>query len=170
MSSRKNPRSKIDIFTGLGKMKEKKIRLHVKEDEKPIIQCARRIPFGLRSKVEAKIKELEELHIIERVEGPTSFVSPIVVVPKPNGDIRLCVDMRQTKTAVERERFPMPTIEETLVDINGAKVFSKLNLKWGFHQLELEEASRPVTTFATHTGLYRYKGLMFGVTSAPEIY
>jgi len=97
-------------------------------------------------------------------------VSPIVVVPKPNGDIRLCVDMRQANEAVERERFPIPTIEETLLEMNGSKVFSKLDLNMGFHQLELDEASRPITTFATHMGLYRYKRLMFGVTSAPEIY
>ena len=52
----------------------------------------------------------------------------------------------------------------------GSKVFSKLDLKWGFHQLQLSLESRPSTTFATHMGLYRYKRLMFGVTSAPEVY
>ena len=54
--------------------------------------------------------------------------------------------------------------------MNGSKVFSKLDLKWGFHQLELSDESRPITTFATHMGMYRYKRLMFDVTSAPEIY
>ena len=67
-------------------------------------------------------------------------------------------------------RFPIPTIEETLLEMNESKVFSKLDLKWGFHQLELSEESRPITTFATHMGMYRYKRLMFDVTSAPEIY
>ena len=89
-----------------------KITLHVKHGVKPIIQAARRIPFNLRSKFDEKIAELEALDITERAEGPTSFVSPIVVVPKPNGsDIRLCVDMRQANEAIERERFPIPTIE-----------------------------------------------------------
>ena len=57
-----------------------------------------------------------------------------------------------------------------MYDLNGSTVFSKLDLKWGFHQVELYERSREITTFVTHRGLYRYKRLMFGVTSAPEKY
>ena len=84
--------------------------------------------------------------------------------------MRLCVDIRQANEAIQRERFPIPTVEETLIEMNGSKVFSKLDLKMGFHQIELDEASRPITTFTTHAGLFRYKRLMFGVSSAPEIY
>ena len=105
------------------------------ESVEPDIQKTRRIPYGLRSKVEKKLAQLEELDIIERAKGPTSFVSPIVVVPKANGqDIRLCVDMRRANKAVKRERFPMPTIEETLSEMNGSKIFSRLDLRMGFHQ------------------------------------
>ena len=132
-----------------------KITLHVKHGVKPIIQAARRIPFNLRSKFDEKIAELEALDIIERAERPTSFVSPIVVVPEPNSlDIRLYVDMRQANKTIERERFPISTIEKTLLEMNGSHVFSKLDLKWGFHQLELSDESRPITTFATHMGMY----------------
>ena len=158
------------LFTGLGKLVDHQVKLHVKPDSKPVIQNARRIPFSMRKKVEEKIAELEKLDIIESVDGPTHFQSPIVVVPKSSGDIRICVDMRQANESVERERFPMPTVEEVLVEMNGSKVFSKLDLNMGFHQLELEENSRDITTFTTHSGLYRYKRLMFGITSAPEIY
>ena len=78
--------------------------------------------------------------------------------------------MRRVNTAVIRERYPIPTIEEILQDLTGACVFSKLDLRWGYHQIELDEQSKQYTTFATHTGLYRYKHLMFGVSAAPEIY
>ncbi len=78
--------------------------------------------------------------------------------------------MRQVNTAVIRERYPIPTVEESLQDLNGAAVFSKLDLKWGYHQIELDEKSRELTTFTTHDGLYRYKRLMFGISAAPEIY
>jgi hypothetical protein len=76
----------------------------------------------------------------------------------------------QLNTAVIRERYPIPTVEESLEDLNGAAVFSKLDLKWGYHQIELDEKSRELTTFTTHDGLYRYKRLMFGISAAPEIY
>ena len=78
--------------------------------------------------------------------------------------------MRRANEAIIRERHPIPTIEEVLYDLNGATVFSKIDLKWGFHQIELEEDSRAITTFITHRGLYRYRRLMFGITSAPEKY
>ncbi|KAL8567036.1 hypothetical protein ACOMHN_027465 [Nucella lapillus] len=89
------------LFEGLGKLKGHKVHLHVRDDAHPVAQPPRRIPFSLRTKVENKIAELEAAEIIEKVDGPTPWVSPIVVVPKPNGDIRLCVDMRRANEAVE---------------------------------------------------------------------
>ena len=109
--------------------------------------------------------------IIEEVPNtPTSWISPLVVAQKPDSDVRVCVDMRKAKEAIIRERHPIPTIEEVLYDLNASTVFSKLDLKWGFHQVELEEESREITTFVSHRGLYRYKQLMFGISSAPEKY
>ena len=93
-----------------------------------------------------------------------------MVVPKPNGDVRLCVDMRCANKAIIRERHPIPTIDEVLEDKQEASVFSKLGLKLGYHQIELSEESRRITTFVTHKGLFRYKRLMIGITSAPEKY
>ena len=161
-----------DIFAGIGKLNDYQIKLHVNEDVKPVAQPVRRIPFGLRDKVDEQLDELLKEDIIEEVsDKPTEWVSPLVVVPKANGkDIRICVDMRRANEAIVRERHPIPTIEEVLYDLNGATVFSKLDLKWGFHQIELEEESRKITTFVTHRGLYRYKRLMFGIASAPEKY
>ena len=133
------------------------MKLHIKDDVKPAAQPVRRLPFGLRAKVDNKLNELLEEDIIEEVpSGPTSWISPLVVVPKPDGDIRISVDMRQANEAIERERHPIPTIEEVLYELNGSTVYSKLDLKWGFHQVELEESLRRITTFVTHSGLYRY--------------
>lgn len=78
--------------------------------------------------------------------------------------------MRRANEAIVRERHPIPVIDEILEDLTGATVFSKLDLKWGHHQIELEPQSRSITTFVTHTGLWRYRRLMFGISSAPEIY
>ena len=157
-------------FQGVGKLRDFSMQIHVDPSVTPIAQPPRRIPFQIRAKVDDKIRELEQLDIIERVEGPTPWVSPLVAVPKPNGEVRVCVDMRQANQAILRERHPIPTVEETLQEINGAAVFSKLDLRWGYHQIELNPESRVITTFATHHGLWRYKRLMFGISSAPEAY
>ena len=101
--------------------------------------------------------------MIEKVEGPTSWINPLVVVEKPNSEIRLCLDMRQANHAIIREKHPVPTVEETLQEVSNAKVFSKLDLNMAFHQIELHPNSRDITTFAAPNGLYRYKRLIFGV-------
>ncbi len=78
--------------------------------------------------------------------------------------------MRRANEAVVRERHSVPTVDEVFQDMTQSNVFTKLDLKWGYLQLELSEESRDITTFTTHAELYRYKKLMFGITCAPEIY
>jgi hypothetical protein len=78
--------------------------------------------------------------------------------------------MRRANEAVLRSRHPIPTVDYIIQNFNGAVVFSKLDLKWGYHQVELHPSSRSITTFQTHKRLFRYKRLMFGISSAHEIY
>lgn len=82
------------------------------------------------------MERLEQLDIIEKIDGPTPWVSPIVVAPKPKKpeEIRICVDMRQVNTAIKRERHITPTIDDVMLDLNGSRVFSKLDLNSGYHQ------------------------------------
>lgn len=152
------------------KLKGDPIKLHIDPDVTPVSQNPRRVPFSMLKKVENKIQELVDLDIIEEVKGPTTWVSPVVIVNKPDNDIRLCIDMRQANKAIIREVFQIPVIDEVLEKINGSKWFGKVDLKWGYHQLELDEKSRDITTFAVHCGTYRYKRLLFGISSAPEVY
>ena len=92
-------------------------------------------------------------------------------VPKPNkGDLLICIDMRRANEAIEREKLPIPTVDELLEEMNGSTVFSKLDMNMGFHQIEPEEASRDITTFSAGDSLFRYKKLSFGLNSAPEQY
>ena len=77
-----------------------------------------------------RLDELLAKDIIEEVSyNPIEWVSPLVVVPKTDGDVRICLDMRRANSAIEWERHPIPTIEEVLYDLNGSTVFSKLDLK-----------------------------------------
>ena len=159
-----------EIFEGVGKLKDYQVKLYVDPNIPPVAQPVRRTPFSLRNKVKEKVKELVAMDIIELVEGPTPWVSSVVVVPKQNDEIRLCVDMQRANEAIIRERYPIPTVDEVLQNLNQSTVFSKLDLRCGYHQLELHPDSRSITTFTTHCGLYRYKRLMFGISSAPEVY
>ena len=109
-----------------------------------------------------------ENDIIEPVSGPTPWVSPIVPIVKSNGEIRVCTDAKILNTAISREVHHTPTIEEVAIRLNGAKVISKLDLNSAYNQLELDPNCRDITVFATHLGLFRYKRLNFGISSAAE--
>lgn len=147
-----------------------KVRLSIDTSIKPVQQPLRRVPVAVEDKVEAKLNEILALDIIEPVVGPSAWISPVVVVFKANGDIRLCIDMRRANAAILREKYPLPTFDSFMTRLQGAKFFSRLDLKNAYHQLELEEESRYITTFITSKGLFRYKRLLFGVNSAPEIF
>jgi hypothetical protein len=156
------------VFTGLGKLRNYQLRLHIDDSVPPFAQPVRRIPFSRREKVLEKLKMLKSQDVIEKVQTPTSWVSPLVSVEKPNGDVRICLDMRRANEAIIREKHPVPTVEETLQELSGAKYFAKLDMNLAFHQVELHPDSRDITTFAGPDGLYRYKRLIFGVNMATE--
>ena len=152
-----------DVSQSIGKLKGTQVKLHIDQSVKPVQQTHRRIPFYVRKQVEAELKNLEEQDIIELVTGPKPWVSLIVVAPKPKSpsQIRLCIDMREENHAIQRERHISPTLDDLIHDLNGATVFSHLDLRSDYHQLELHPDSRYITTFSTHLGLRRYKRLIF---------
>ena len=112
-----------------------------------------------------------EQDLIEPVEGPTRWISPIVPVPKKDSEeIRICSDARYVNKAIMRQRHVMPTIDDLIVKLNGAKVISKLDLKSGYNQIRIEKASRHITAFCTHMGTYQYKRLNFGINASAELF
>nr|CAI5858972.1 unnamed protein product [Callosobruchus analis] len=152
------------------KIKNVVINIPIDKSVQAVSQPYRRVPIPLEEKINKKIKELEASDIIEEVRGPSEWVSPMVPVLKANGDIRICIDMRKANTAIKRENYPLPTIDSLLPKFRKARYFSRLDIKNAFHQVEISEESRYITTFITSKGLYRYKRLLFGINAAPEIF
>ena len=157
-----------EVFQGMGKFKDYKLKLHIDENVTPVQQPIRRLPYHTRKKVSLELERLMKNDCIEKFKGPSTWINPIVVVPKPNGNIRLCLDMRRANEAIVRERHQIPKVEEILPELHNAKYFSKIDLKEGYHQIELGEESRHITTFLTHEGCFQSKRLVYGVSSAFE--
>ncbi|GFN83090.1 Zinc knuckle domain containing protein [Plakobranchus ocellatus] len=128
--------------------------------------------YSIPHQLDKHLDKDEEMGVIEKATGPTPWVSPLVIVPKPKNpdEIRVFVDMRAPNTAIRREKHNTPTLNELSITLADAKYFIKIDLNQGYNQLELNEESRYITTFATHRGLYRYKRLNFGVNNAAEIF
>lgn len=159
------------VFTKrIGKYKGAQMRIHINYDIKPIKEKLRRVCFNQREKVEIEINRLEKEGIIEKTpfNEATTWISPIVVVNKPNGDVRICNDSKASNTAIAVERFLMVTPEDIRYKLEGAKYLSKLDMNRAYLQFEIHPDDRHITTFTTHIGLFRYTRMFFSLKSASE--
>ena len=159
------------VFKGIGKHKYRQVKLLIDPAVKPIIQPQRKIAFAKREKLDKILDELEQSGVIEHVDGPTAWLSNLVLTPKANPEeIRMNVDMTTANTAIRRTRHVIPTLEELRYQLNGAQHFTKLDMKHGYMQMELNPESRSITTFYTHRGLRRSRRLAMGINSATEVF
>ena len=156
------------LFTGLGKI-EQEYTIKLREGAKPFsLNTPRGVSIPLMQQVRNELDRMERLGVISRVEDPTEWCAGMVVVPKANGQVRICVDLTKLNENVCRERHQLPAVEQTLAQIAGAQVFTKLDAKSGFWQIPLSEESALLTSFITPYGRYYFNRLPFGITSAPE--
>ena len=114
---------------------------------------------------------MEQLHVMKQIHEPTKWCSLLVVEPKADGRVRICVDLTRLNEAFRREVYQMPTVEETLGSLTERSVFSKLDVNSGFYQIVLNpESAKLITTFITPFGRHMFKRLTFGISSAPEYF
>ena len=123
----------------------------------------------MKSKVNKKLAEKRDKGIIEKVVGATPWLSQLIAIPKKSGDLRLVLDMRVPNTALVRRRIQIPTVNEILQKMEGAKVFTEVDLSQGYLQLTLAEESRYITAFSTpEDGPHRFKRLIMGASPSGE--
>ena len=125
--------------------------------------------MALRDKLKHELREMVNDDIIAPVSEPTEWVSSLLLVSKP-GKLRICMDPRDLNRAIKREHYQMPTIEEIATRLSGARVFTVVDAKNGFWQVELDEETSRLTTFNTPFGRYRWKRMPFGISSAPGVW
>ena len=137
-------------------------------EQPPIRQHPRRIPFALRSKVDEMVDEMLERGVIQHSHSP--WASPIVLVAKKDGTMRFCVDYRRLNAASKKDVHPLPRIDETLGSLANHQYFSTLDLASGYWQVGMDDTSQEKTTFITHSGLYEFRVMAFGLCNAPSTF
>ena len=156
------------LFQGLGNLGEP-FDIGLQPSAKPYaLFTPRNIQIPLRQKVRQEFERMLLLGVISKVDIPTPWCAGMVVAPKKNGDIRICVDFRPLNSCVLREVHPLPKVGEILALLTGARIFSKLDANSGFWQIPLSEQSKLLTTFITPYGRYCFNKMPFGIRSAPE--
>ena len=111
-----------------------------------------------------------DLDIIEPIDEPTDWVNGPVIVEKPNGKLRICLDLRPLNQAIRREHLHLSTAEELFSQMSGAKYFSKLGASSGYWQIKVDRESSKLLTFGTSIGRFRFKRLPYGMHSASEVF
>ena len=158
------------LFEGLGKLEEE-YKIVLQEGARPYaLSTPRRIAIPLLPKVKAELERMERMGVVNRVWQPTEWCSGMVVVPKTDGRVRICVDLTRLNESVRREHHPLPAVEQALAQLAGARIFSKIDANSGFWQIPLARESALLTTFITPFSRFCFNRLPFGITSAPEHY
>ena len=159
------------VFTGeIGLMKEFQARIELKEGAILKFHKARPVPYALKEGVEKELDRLETAGVMKKVER-SDWASPIVVVPKADGKLRLCGDYKVTiNQETVDQPYPLPTAEDIFTTLAGGEHFTKIDLSNAYAQVGMEENSRKFLTINTPKGLYEVLRLPYGVKTTPHLF
>ncbi|GFT84684.1 hypothetical protein TNCV_2767061 [Trichonephila clavipes] len=138
------------------------------KDDIPVYQPARRLSFSENQDVNKQIDEWLEQGIVR--PSSSEYASPIVLVKKKDGTTRLCVDYRRLNRKLVKDRFPLPLIEDVLDRLQGAKVYTTLDLKNGFFHVDVNEDCKHLTSFVVPDGQFEFNKVPFGLSTSPIVF
>ncbi|GBP13173.1 hypothetical protein EVAR_91282_1 [Eumeta japonica] len=138
------------------------------KDDIPVAQRPRRVSHQDQQIIDEQISEWLDKGIIK--QSMSEYSSPVVLVPKKDGSKRLCCDYRKLNGKIIRDNFPMALIDDVVEKLQGANVFTTLDLKDGFFHVPVDSESTKYTAFVTHGGQYEFCYVPFGISNSPAVF
>jgi hypothetical protein len=158
----------LNELSGLPPERELDFTIEIKPGAEPISKTPYRMKTPKLCDLQMQLKELLDLGLIRPSVSP--WGAPINFVKKKDGSLRLCIDYRDLNRDIVKNRYPMPQIDDLFDHMKGATVFSKINLRSGYHYLRIKEGDIPETAFRYRFGHYEFVVVLFGLTNVPTVF
>lgn len=158
------------VFGGIGSLNCPEYHISINKDVQPTIHAPRKVPLAIQSDLKHLLDKMVDKNIIKKVNKPSEWVNSLVLVRKPNGKLRVCIDPKDLNKAIKREYFPLPTLDEILSKLANSKYFSKVDASEAFWHIKLDKESSYLCTFNSPFGRYRFLRMPYGITPASEVF
>ncbi|KAL4038037.1 hypothetical protein IC575_001640 [Cucumis melo] len=172
LSSEPVVRDYLDVFPeelpGLPPHREIEFVIKLEPGTVPISRAPYRMAPVELKELKVQLQELLDKGFIRPSVSP--WGAPVLFVKKKDGSMRLCIDYRELNKVTVKNRYPLPRIDDLFDQLQGATVFSKIDLRSGYHQLRIKDGDVPKTTFRSRYGHYEFIVMSFGLTNAPAVF
>ncbi|GKE28182.1 putative reverse transcriptase domain-containing protein, partial [Tanacetum coccineum] len=158
---------KIDL-SGLPPTRQVEFQIDLVPGAAPVARAPYRLAPSEMKELSEQLKELSDKGFIRPSSSP--WGAPVLFVKKKDGSFRMCIDYRELNKLTVKNRYPLPRIDDLFDQLQGSSVYSKIDLRSGYHQLRVREEDIPKTAFRTRYGHYEFQVMPFGLTNAPAIF
>ncbi|GKB26362.1 putative reverse transcriptase domain-containing protein, partial [Tanacetum coccineum] len=155
-------------LTGLPLTRQVEFQIDLVPGAAPVARAPYRLAPSEMKELSEQLKELSDKGFIRPSSSP--WGAPVLFVKKKDGSFRMCIDYRELNKLTVKNRYPLPRIDDLFDQLQGSSVYSKIDLRSGYHQLRVREEDIPKTAFRTRYGHYEFQVMPFGLTNAPAVF
>nr|GFA82684.1 putative reverse transcriptase domain-containing protein [Tanacetum cinerariifolium] len=153
---------------GLPPPRQVEFRIDLIPGATPVARAPYRLAPSELKELSEQLKELSKKGFIRPSSSP--WGAPMLFVKKKDGSFRMCIDYRELNKLTIKNKYPLPRIDDLFDQLQGSSVYSKIDLRSGYHQLRIRDKDIPITAFITRYGHYEFQVMPFGLTNAPAVF